>query len=466
MDVDQLNILIKGLKCSECHENGLTVELSEEKEGFVRKISLLCSYCEILGLERSKKSVFTSKRIQTQARLSHFDLNIRTSMAFIYMGLGYSAIEQFGMIVNISIPSNNGFKKLQTALQKACIISSNKLIQEARTILRKMYIDLYVEDTSKNQKYVEAAGSYDGSWLTRGHQSKHGLACVIDYLTGYVLDFEVLSKYCHACEIAKKDYDENSPEYALWYEMHAEECSQNHEESSGSMERNIAEIIWKRSEDYGFRFVTMISDGDSSTFSHLSQLNVYGPSVVIKKEECVNHVQRRFEQILIQNFFEFLFRALIIFMFSINYAVLFRLRTALEKLVKESICRGKRLGGKGFGTLTQNKIVKLSSYYKSAIYSNKNNVLAMKNAILATLYHSISTDENPQHSFCPEGKKSWCFYQRALAENTVSGSHVANVGTPIKPEFFDLLLPIYQRLSSEDLLNRCIGCKTQNAKTV
>ena len=59
------------------------------------------------------------------------------------------------------------------------------------------------------------------------------------------------------------------------------------------MERTAAEKIWKRTEKYGFRFTGMISDGDASTFSHLSKLKVYGEKVIITKEECVNHVQRR-----------------------------------------------------------------------------------------------------------------------------------------------------------------------------
>ena len=69
---------------------------------------------------------------------------------------------------------------------------------------------------------------------------------------------------------------------------------ENHSESSGAIETKAAEIIWKRSKSYGFRFTNMISDGDSSTFTHLSKLNVYGNDDPVIKEECVNHVQRRF----------------------------------------------------------------------------------------------------------------------------------------------------------------------------
>ena len=47
--------------------------------------------------------------------------------------------------------------------------------------------------------------SFDGSWQKRGHTSLYGLATVIDVLTGLVLDYEILSKYCHVCAIKKAE---------------------------------------------------------------------------------------------------------------------------------------------------------------------------------------------------------------------------------------------------------------------
>ena len=121
------------------------------------------------------------------------------------------------------------------------------------------------------------------------------------------------------------------------------------------------------------------------------------------------------------------------------------------------------MGGKGHGTLKKATIVKLSSYYKKAIYDNMNNVSAMKQSILATLHHAISTDTEPRHEFCPTGKESWCFFQRASANGEKVGSHNENVGTALKPELYEKIKPIYDRLSDEDLLNRCANCLTQNA---
>ncbi|GFS69248.1 uncharacterized protein TNCV_4010811 [Trichonephila clavipes] len=87
----------------------------------------------------------------------------------------------------------------------------------------------------------------------------------------------------------------------------------------------------------------------------------------------------------------------------------------------------------------------------------------MKAAIYATLFHSISTDQKPQHFKCPTGKDFWCFSQAALARGEVPGPHVKHVKTPLKETHLAKIMPIYQRLASNELLHRCIRCVTQNA---
>ncbi|GFV47075.1 uncharacterized protein TNCV_197701 [Trichonephila clavipes] len=159
---------------------------------------------------------------------------------------------------------------------------------------------------------------------------------------------------------------------------------------------------------------------------------MYGPDIVIKKEECINHVSKR-------------------------------LGTALRSTVKDCCAQGISLGGKAHGSLKEATIKKLTTYYQKAILRNKGDVNAMKTAIYATLLHSISTDAKPQHSKCPAGENSWCFYQSAIANGEKPNNHKLNVGTPINEKFLPKILPIYQRLASNELLERCIRCGTQNA---
>ncbi|GFV43319.1 uncharacterized protein TNCV_10171 [Trichonephila clavipes] len=80
-------------------------------------------------------------------------------------------------------------------------------------------------------------------------------------------------------------------------------------------------------------------------------------------------------------------------------------------------------GGKAHGSLKEATIKKLTTYYQKAILRNKGDVNAMKTAIYATLLHSISTDAKPQHSKCPAGENSWCFYQSAIANGEKPNNH-------------------------------------------
>ncbi|GFX55032.1 uncharacterized protein TNCV_2305551 [Trichonephila clavipes] len=71
---------------------------------------------------------------------------------------------------------------------------------------------------------IDVSVSYDGTWQKRGHTSNLGLGIIIDILSGLVLDFEVLSKYCHNCVVAGRDMGVDSAEFHIWQKGHADEC--------------------------------------------------------------------------------------------------------------------------------------------------------------------------------------------------------------------------------------------------
>ncbi|GFX36516.1 uncharacterized protein TNCV_2030971 [Trichonephila clavipes] len=60
----------------------------------------------------------------------------------------------------------------------------------------------------------------DGTWLTREHSSQIGVGCVIDLLTGFVMDFEIMSKRCIECEHATSGLGENSAEFFMCGKRH------------------------------------------------------------------------------------------------------------------------------------------------------------------------------------------------------------------------------------------------------
>ncbi|GFY17687.1 uncharacterized protein TNCV_1074221 [Trichonephila clavipes] len=141
---------------------------------------------------------------------------------------------------------------------------------------------------------IDVSVSYDGTWQKREHTSNLGLGIIIDILSGLVLDFEVLSKYCHNCVVPGRDMGVDWAEFHIWQKGHADECDKNFDGTSGAMEMHAALIMWRRSiSDGQMRFVSMLSDGDSKTFQFLSDNKIYGSDIKIEKEECLNYIAKR-----------------------------------------------------------------------------------------------------------------------------------------------------------------------------
>ncbi|KAK3701973.1 hypothetical protein RRG08_017863 [Elysia crispata] len=283
---------------------------------------------------------------------------------------------------------------------------------------------------------LQIAVSFDGFWLTRGHKSLIGIGAVIDILTGLVIDTHVLSLHCQICATTgAKIKKEKSNNYEQWLQEHKESgsCTINFEGVSGMMEVEAATVLWARSvEKFRLKYTIFVGDGDSKAYNKVCDLAPYGPDVEIEKEECLNHVGKR-------------------------------MGAALRNVVSDCSKRGITLGGRGSGRLTANAIRKLSIYYTRGIRSH-DTAAEMKKAILASLHHCYSTDEHPQHSHCPSGPDSWCFFKKGLARHQFVFGHKKRVHTPLN---FDLLhkhlMLIYERLTADNLLSRCERKANQNA---
>ena len=219
----------------------------------------------------------------------------------------------------------------------------------------------------------------------RGHQEIYGVVVVAAWDTGQVLDTEVLSHQ-------KRNIDPTSDEFLDWWEVHKEDCSANYYGSSGAMETEGAVRIWSRSvEKHKLRYTTF--RWRLLNFPTIQHLKPYGNDHPVVKHECVRHVQKR-------------------------------MMTRLKALAaKKHIVDGKVSSIKGKGKLTQAKMLKYQKYYGEAILSNVNDPVAMQRAVMATFYHSISTDEHSIHMMCPGGDKSWCKFNRAVAKGEPPPKH-------------------------------------------
>ena len=82
----------------------------------------------------------------------------------------------------------------------------------------------------------------------------------------------------------------------------------------------------------------------------------------------------------------------------------------------------------------------------------------MVKAVWAVLYHSVSTDQEPQHHCCPDGADSWCKYNRALANGQPTPPH----NPKLPAELLPFVLPVWSDLCDEELLKKCVLGATQN----
>ncbi|XP_052130897.1 uncharacterized protein LOC113206150 isoform X2 [Frankliniella occidentalis] len=428
VDSGLLQKLIEVYQCVGCNQKAMDMCVLD-RQGFAVKFLLKCTICEHVHSE-----MYSSHRVMdSESSRPGFQINRRMTAAFLDIGCGYTGMARFCMTIGLKVMDVTSFYGHMHKMKQETEVLKKKILEESRNAVREAHV---IDNPDlKDQPVLDITVSVDGSWHRRGHISMYGFVATIDVLTGLVVDFEILSKFCLMCSIAAHRHGQDSEEFTAWKEEHLEkeECSINFNDSSGNMEAAGAVILFKRSvQEANLRYVSFLADGDAKTLSQLNKEQPYGSAVVIQKEECVNHVSKR-------------------------------MGTALRKLVQDEKKKGVTLGGRGEGTLTEVTMKKLQGYYHKAIVSNAPDVPKMKKAVLATLYHCTSTNQKPQHTYCPPGEESWCFYNKNKAlKKRKKGDHT-KMPIKINKKVFAALLPVYKRLSSDELLERCAKGQTQNA---
>lgn len=94
-------------------------------------------------------------------------------------------------------------------------------IDIARSIVRK---HLEINHEKREIHVLDITVSFDGSWQKRGYKSLYGIGVVMDLLTGLVMDYEILSKYCTDYTSIERDLFPDSPDFSIWYVSHKYDC--------------------------------------------------------------------------------------------------------------------------------------------------------------------------------------------------------------------------------------------------
>lgn len=405
------------VKCKECGDN-IKFETAQTR-GLGFKIAVLCKNC-------------APQYVPSSPFIGHsYEINRRFIFVMRLLGIGLRGCKKFCGLMDMPPFLAQGTYDIIIEQMHGCV----------KTVAEKLFskaVKEEIAETCKKQNVentLELTVSGDGTWKKRGFTSLYGVSSLIGYYSGKILDLVVKSAYCKACEFwAKKT---NTVEYEEWAEAHKSECSANHSGSSGKMEvDSIVQMFQQSEQKYKVKYKNYIGDGDSKTYTGILNAAPYGETLVDKKE-CIGHVQKRMGT---------------------------RLRDVKKKstgtIVDEKTGKKKRASLGGKGKLTDKMIDKLTVYYGLAIRRNCDSAEKMREAIWATYYHYGSTKENPQHEKCPPGAESWCSWQRYSAEGKLDSYELDY--NPLPQDVLNAIKPVYEDLSKDTLLNRCVGGFTQN----
>ena len=415
--------------CASCKSSKSKLRIfqkNNEWNGLAETLFIRCVKCSF------KSTFYTSNKIP--GKKGKFEVNRRSALAFS----NRQKLVYFCAKINLPPPIHKKpYHEHQRECEKIFVEETEKKMSEAATRLKNVVKNEEPEKVvlwSDGGDVTCISVTVDGTWQKRGHTSKIGAVFLLSVRTGEVLDYQVLSHVCYEC-MAHGNYKKDSVEYQNWWDSHAQVCQINHTGSSGDMETKGAITMFTRStEKHRLLYTTFVGDGDSSSFGNVSRAvhKQFGDSYPISKEECVGHVQKRMGAALTE----------------------FK-----RKMKGTKLSDGK--GVAGAGRLANQMIKKLQNYYGFAIRQNKGNLAGMKEAINAIKHHIIEEPTKPlafQHRFCPKAKDSWCYFQRDEASETNSNHNAAR----LPHAFMQELSPIFDRLSNEDLLKRCLLGLTQN----
>ena len=285
--LQKLNELLHTLVCSECHDSGCIQFFLDynKRKGFSKFIKLHCSGCNFLIAEG-----YTSGRTDTTTTPQPFTINDMLVLFFNQIGTGYAAMQTFGSILGSEVLHLKTFQQKQTRVSKAMCESADDILSQSVELIRRLHFD--DSDILHNDEPIDIGVSFDGSWHTRGHNSKYGFVSVIEITSGHVVDYEILCRYCQNCTSYQNKYGVDSEQYKEWYKTHAQSCPINYTGSSNAMEMEGAKRIWSRSvEKNNMQYVRMLGDGDSKAYKAVLELNPY--NVDIEREECTNHAHKR-----------------------------------------------------------------------------------------------------------------------------------------------------------------------------
>ena len=429
IDEKTLEEIVQNMLCPSCAKDKVTVKFTHHQIDTYMCVACACGHVV----------VDTLKAAQVKERNYH-PMTMLLVYCMMLLGVGYVGANKLVSFFSLKHFTKTTYIRYAKYIKENAVKHTRNVLERSRRAVREHYANK--EDVEIVDDKLQANVTFDGSWHKRGFKSNFGAGAAVDVETGLILDYFVCSKICYKC-ISKKNALVNKKisetEYVFWLQDEHDDCDANYEGPSGGMEAAEAKEIWGRSGEHQMIYKTFVSDGDSSAYRAVCDMNggagPYGKDCKVVKAECVNHVAKR-------------------------------LGTGLRALKKTrgGAQKGKAATMGGRHKLTDTVIDHLQHYFQVSL-NRKVHTSAeeMREEILSTFFHCTSTDENPQHDKCPKNENSWCFYNKSIARGETPPSHSKmKVYFHLGEAELQQVKAVYERLTSDELMTRCLQGMTQN----
>ena len=138
--------------------------------------------------------------------------------------------------------------------QSSCDMHSKTISTALKVVLEKEYATSSMrfrqclgEDDSnvslQSDNIIDVVVSFDGTWHHRGFKSSQDVGVVISVDTGEILNAEIVSNTCEACQ--RSVLDKTFVDFQNWQEQHKKgNCFCNFDGLNAGMETAAAKAIW------------------------------------------------------------------------------------------------------------------------------------------------------------------------------------------------------------------------------
>ena len=140
------------------------------------------------------------------------------------MAVGHAGLVKLCRFLNMKPLKHTSYTKHTHTICEANKVVVTWIIDDYATVVRRVYRD--IDSSIGHDNTINLTVSYDGSWMTRGHKSRYGIGCVVEVITGLVIDLQVMSLYCQRCAFASTRHGgRHTAAFKEWYVTQQPECN-------------------------------------------------------------------------------------------------------------------------------------------------------------------------------------------------------------------------------------------------